>query len=177
MTGISDVQQRQEALTLFKEMYAPALGTGPVLDYLSHTGTDVLKGADVLKQAPTRYISSVSYPDNPIAKSLRDVARVHLAGLGTRIFYTQHGGYDTHATQGPTHPRLLGELSGALVSEITAVVQTTALVVAPSSSASALPAGCTPSTRRSTRQSSCTARISSIRLTTVGSMPRCWSNG
>ena len=53
-------------------------------------------------------------PDNPIAKSLGDVARVHLAGLGTRIFYTQHGGYDTHASEVPTHPRLVGELSGAL---------------------------------------------------------------
>src|SRR5919109_3133059 len=114
LTGISDVQQRQEALALFQEMYTPALGCGPVLDYLCHTGTDVLKGADVLKQAPANYTSSVQYPDNPIAKSLRDVARVHLAGLGTRIFYTQHGGYDTHASEVPTHPRLVGELSGAL---------------------------------------------------------------
>jgi len=39
---------------------------------------------------------------------------VHLAGLGTRIFYTQHGGYDTHASEVPTHPRLVGELSAAL---------------------------------------------------------------
>jgi len=114
MTGIADVQQRQEALTLFKEMYTPAIGTGAVLDYLAHTGTDVLQGADVLKQAPAQYTSTVPYPDNPIAKSLRDVARVHLAGLGTRIFYTQHGGYDTHASEVPTHPRLVGELSGAL---------------------------------------------------------------
>src|SRR5262245_16274179 len=114
MTGISDVQQRQEALTFFKEMYAPAIGTGPVVDYFAHTGTDVLKGADILKQAPARYTSTVQYPENPIAKSLRDVARVHLAGLGTRIFYTQHGGYDTHASEVPTHPRLVGELSSAL---------------------------------------------------------------
>lgn len=114
MTGISDVQQRQEALELFQQMYAPALGLGAVSDYLSHTGTDVLRGADMLKQAPARYSSTVQYPDNPIAKSLRDVARVHLANLGTRIFYTQHGGYDTHATEVPTHPRLLREVSGAL---------------------------------------------------------------
>lgn len=114
MTGIADVQQRQEALTLFKEMYAPAVGLGTVSDYLAHTGTDVLRGADILKQAPASYTSTVQYPDNPIAKNLRDVARVHLAQLGTRVFYTQHGGYDTHATEVPTHPRLLRELSGAL---------------------------------------------------------------
>jgi uncharacterized protein (DUF1501 family) len=56
----------------------------------------------------------VEYPNNPIAKSLKDVARVHLADLGTRIFYTQHGGYDTHANEVPTHPRLVEELSSAL---------------------------------------------------------------
>lgn len=114
MTGITDAQQRQEALELFKHMYAPVLGLGTVSDYLAHTGSDVLRGADVLKQAPARYASTVQYPDNPLAKNLRDVARVHLADLGTRIFYTQHGGYDTHATEVATHPRLLRELSGAL---------------------------------------------------------------
>ena len=52
--------------------------------------------------------------DNPIAKSLRDVARVHTADLGTRVFYTSHGGYDTHANEVPTHPKLIGDLSGAI---------------------------------------------------------------
>ena len=47
-------------------------------------------------------------------KSLRDVARVHLADLGTRVFYTQHGGYDNHANEVPTHPRLLTELTEAI---------------------------------------------------------------
>jgi len=40
---------------------------------------------------------------------------VHLAGLGTRVFYVQHGGYDTHANEVPTHPRLLTELTGAVM--------------------------------------------------------------
>ena len=114
MTGIQEEQERQESLDIFKEMYAPAGGTGVVMDYLSQTGLDVLKGSDIIKKAPETYTSTVDYPDNSIAKSLRDVARVHCADLGTRIFYTQHGGYDTHANEGPTHPRLLDELSGAI---------------------------------------------------------------
>ncbi|HZQ38562.1 MAG TPA: DUF1501 domain-containing protein, partial [Dehalococcoidia bacterium] len=77
-------------------------------------GMDVLTGADLLKQAPEKYQSTVQYADNPLAKSLRDVARVHLAGLGTRVFYTQHGGYDSHATQLATHPKLLGDMSAAV---------------------------------------------------------------
>src|SRR5262245_63291666 len=86
------------------------------MDYLARTGTDVLRGAETLKQAPAKYSSSVQYADNPIAKSLRDVARVHLAGLGSRILYTAQGGYDTYAYQGPNHPRPLGEVSGAIKS-------------------------------------------------------------
>ena len=114
MTGISDYEQRTEALDVFKHMYAPAVGTGPVMDYLARTGLDVLKGADELKKAPTNYSSDVEYGDNAIAQSLRDAARVHLADLGTRILYTNHGGYDTHANEVPTHPQLLSDLSGAI---------------------------------------------------------------
>ena len=115
MTSISDRDQRQGALDIFQKMYGPAIGTGPVRDYLAETGMSILNGADTLKRAPEVYSSEVEYADNPIAKSLRDIAKVHLAGLGTRIFYAQHGGYDTHANEGPVHPRLLKELTGAVM--------------------------------------------------------------
>lgn len=114
LTGITDVEQRNAALSIFQRIYTPAVGSGMVMDYLAQTGNDVLRGAERLKEAPARYSSSVEYPDNPIAKNLRDVARVHLADLGSRILYTAQGGYDTHANQGPTHPKLLGELSSAI---------------------------------------------------------------
>ena len=114
MSGISAKDQRDEALEIFQRMYTPAIGSGMVMEYLAHTGNDVLRSADLLKRAPAEYHSDVEYANNPIATSLRDVARVHLTGLGTRIFYTQHAGYDTHATQLATHPRLMSELSGAI---------------------------------------------------------------
>ena len=114
MSGIA-AAQRADALDHFKMMYAPAIGTGPVTDYIARTGLDVIKGADVLKKAPESYSSDIEYADTDLARSLRDVARIHLADLGTRIFYAQHGGYDTHAIQNPTHPRLLGELSRAVM--------------------------------------------------------------
>ena len=114
MTGLSDQQERVQALTTFKDMYSQAIGTGPVMDYLAQTGLDVLRGAEELKKAPQLYKSNVEYADNPIAQSLRDAARVHLAGLGARILYTQQGGYDVHANENPTQPKLLGDLSGAI---------------------------------------------------------------
>ena len=114
MTSIEEQERRDRALEMFKKMYAPAIGTGPVMEYLAQTGSDVHVGADILKQAPASYTSEVEFADNPIAKSLKDVARTHIAGLGTRIFYTAHGGYDHHANELKTHPQLLTELGGAI---------------------------------------------------------------
>ena len=115
MSGITSEAERRQALEIFEKMYGPAVGTGPVREYVAQTGMDVLRGADVLNRAPEVYSSTVEYADNPIANSLRDAARVHLADLGTRIIYTQHGGYDTHANEVPNHPRLLTDLSGAIM--------------------------------------------------------------
>jgi uncharacterized protein (DUF1501 family) len=114
MSGFTAEEQRADALELFQRIYTPAIGRGAVVDYLARTGINIVRGAEMLKQAPRMYSSSVEYADNPLAKALRDVARIHLAGLGTRIFYTQHGGYDTHANEAPTHPKLLTDLSRAL---------------------------------------------------------------
>ena len=115
MNKVQEQDYKEKALQTFQDMYAQAIGTGPVRDYLGETGINVLKGADLLKPVPAQYTSNVEYADNPIAKALRDVARVHIADMGTRVFYTQHGGYDTHANQLPNHPRLLTELSGAIM--------------------------------------------------------------
>ena len=114
MTGVQAEQQRNQALELFQRIYTPVIGTGPVQDYLARTGVDVLRGAETIKKGIEPYTSNVEYADNPIAQSLRNVARVHLADLGTRIFYAHHAGYDTHANEVPTHPKLLADLSGAI---------------------------------------------------------------
>ena len=95
-------------------MYAPSVGSSYVMDYLSQTGLDALKGADILRTAPDKYSSSVEYAASPIASKLRDVAQVHLAGFGTRIFYTQHGSFDTHAGQLGLHAQLWREVSEAV---------------------------------------------------------------
>ena len=52
LTGISDQEQRAKALDLFARMYAPAVGSGLVNDYLRSTGMDALTGADIVKVAP-----------------------------------------------------------------------------------------------------------------------------
>ncbi len=114
MTDIERELLQEKAVETFKNIYGRAIGAGPVAEYIGKTGMDVLKGADMLADVAAKYESPIEYADNPIAKSLRDVARIHLAGLGTRIFYTAHAGYDTHANEMTAHPKLMTEVSAAI---------------------------------------------------------------
>jgi uncharacterized protein (DUF1501 family) len=107
-------EERNQDIDIFKRLYTPKVSTGNVHDYLTRTGRSVLQSADMLEPAPAQYSSDVEYASNPIAKALRDVARVHTAGLGTRIFYTQHLGYDHHSMEGTQLPKLLTELTEAI---------------------------------------------------------------
>ncbi len=42
------------------------------------------------------------------------IGRLIQKGLGTRIYYVQHGGFDTHSGQADMHANLLGELSSSV---------------------------------------------------------------
>jgi uncharacterized protein (DUF1501 family) len=42
----------------------------------------------------------VAYPNNGFALALRTVAGAMVRGVGTRVFWVQTGGYDTHSGQG-----------------------------------------------------------------------------
>ena len=114
LTAIPQEEARTRALDVFARMYSPAMGTGPTMDYLGRTGLDALKGADILRTAPERYRSTVEYGDSAIARNLRAISQVLLSDLGTRVFYTQHGGYDTHAAEMAVHTQLWTDLSEAI---------------------------------------------------------------
>ena len=113
VAGIAE-QERAQLLERFARMYAPAIGTGTTMDYLGQTGRDVLKGADILKTAPEQYTSTIEYAESSIAKYLRDVASVYLADLGTQVFYTSHGTFDSHFNQTPMHNQLWIDMSRAI---------------------------------------------------------------
>ena len=111
---VQDEFMRKYALEAFAKMYGGAQGRDAVMDFLGQTGTDALKGADILRTAPAQYESSIEYAANPIAQSLKSVAQVMLADLGTRIFYTQHGSFDTHSGELVSHAKLWDEVAGAI---------------------------------------------------------------
>jgi uncharacterized protein (DUF1501 family) len=114
LTNIEEEARRTKILERFSNMYGQAIGTGAVKEYLGRTGLDAMKGADILKEGLSRYSSSIEYASDAIAKSLRDVAMIHTADVGTRVFYTQHGSFDTHASQPAVFDKLWTEVSNAI---------------------------------------------------------------
>lgn len=50
--------------------------------------------------AVSTYAGTVTYPNNGLAQALRTVAGSIVRGTGTRIYWVQTGGFDTHSTQG-----------------------------------------------------------------------------
>ena len=114
LTGIPTESQRNKILNRFTQMYTPTIGSGMVMEYLGETGLEAMKGADILKVAPERYSSNVEYADTVIARRLRDIARIHLANVGTRIFYCDYGSFDSHANQGDMLSNLWSDISAAV---------------------------------------------------------------
>jgi uncharacterized protein (DUF1501 family) len=129
LTNLSSVAQRQAAIEVFSWMYddgwndeglpplqrrQPQGPVGEVLRYMGQTGLDAQKGAAILRSVLATYHSPVSYPQTSIGRSLRGVAQVKLADLGTRVFYTAHGSFDTHGTQMAVHAQLWRDISEAI---------------------------------------------------------------
>ena len=111
LTGISEVEQRDKILDRFTRLYSPTIGAGAVMDYLGQTGLDSMKAADILKVAPETYSSDVEYPDTTIAAKLKGISQVHQANLGTRVFYCDHGSFDSHSNQVGMHDKLWTDVS------------------------------------------------------------------
>ncbi len=116
LTGIEGEDQRGEALDVFGRMYSPAIGRSAVIDYIRSTGTDALKGADVLATAPKKYSSTVEYSKSVVGQYMKNIAQTHLAGFGTRVLYTTspYNGFDTHANQAKLQAGLWQDVSNTV---------------------------------------------------------------
>ena len=113
LTAMEQEAERDKALEVFDRIYSPAIGSGSVVDYIHSTGSDALKGADILGTAPGLYSSQVEYSNTTIGQYMRNIAQVHLAGLGTRVLYTAapFNAFDTHANQAGAHAGLLQDVA------------------------------------------------------------------
>ena len=111
---MQDQALREYALETFGKMYGGAEGKDAVMGFLGQTGLDALRGADILRTAPGMYESTVEYAANPMAQSLKSAAQVMFADFGTRVYFTQHGSFDTHSAELFKHEMLWNEVAPAV---------------------------------------------------------------
>jgi len=58
--------------------------------------------------------NQAQYPENAFGRSMADIARMIAGGLGSSVYYTTLGGWDTHAGQPPRQAELLGYVAQAM---------------------------------------------------------------
>src|SRR5207248_4173464 len=90
----------------------------PHLSFVASTVQGAMATLDRVATVGT-YNPSVTYPNTGLGQALRMVAGAMSKGIGTKVFFVQTGGFDTHATQETTgtngaHYRLMPTLDDAL---------------------------------------------------------------
>jgi uncharacterized protein (DUF1501 family) len=107
--GAAAQQERVAAQT----MAANAAAGRPHLAFLNSTSRGAIETLDRVAQA-SAYVPTVVYPNNGFAQSLRTVAGAIVRGVGSRVYWTQTGGFDTHAGQGARGGGAYGNLMGTV---------------------------------------------------------------
>jgi uncharacterized protein (DUF1501 family) len=100
----------------------PAPGR-PHLAFVNSTSRSAIETIDRAAQA-LNYSPTVAYPNNGFALALRTVAGAIVSGIGSRVYWVQTGGYDTHAEQGAgggSYGNLMGTLGDGLAAFYTDV--------------------------------------------------------
>jgi uncharacterized protein (DUF1501 family) len=72
----------------------------PHLAFVNATAQGAFATLDRVAQVGT-YAPTVAYPNNGFAIALRTIAGAMVKGVGTKVFWVQTGGYDTHSAQNP----------------------------------------------------------------------------
>ena len=93
--GAAALQERAAAQTMASN---PANGR-PHLAFVNSTARGAIETLDRVALA-TSYTPTIAYPDGGFGDALQTVAGAIVRGIGSRVFWLQTGGYDTHAGQG-----------------------------------------------------------------------------
>ena len=89
-------------------------GGDDLVTFLQRGTLSAMESSRRVQESLGRYKTGVKYPESGLAARLQAVAQLIDAGLGTRIYYLDLDGFDTHANQAAAHAGLLAELGGAV---------------------------------------------------------------
>ena len=100
----------------------PSMGR-PHLAFVNSTHRSAIETID-RAAAALSYAPTVTYPNNGFGLALRTVAGAIVNGIGSKVYWVQTGGYDTHSEQGAgggSYGNLMGTLGDGLAAFYTDV--------------------------------------------------------
>ncbi|MEM8782542.1 MAG: DUF1501 domain-containing protein [Planctomycetota bacterium] len=83
------------------------------LAFVQRTALDARAASEKVRKAVAGSAER-SFPGSSLGRQLEMVSKMIRAGLPTRVYYVNHGGFDTHAGQRFAHPNLLRQFSEAV---------------------------------------------------------------
>jgi uncharacterized protein (DUF1501 family) len=87
--------------------------SSPAMQYLSRQATNAIIEADQIRKVTASYKPDAEYPYG-LGQNLRLIAQLITGNFGTKLFYCQVGGFDTHANQLGQHERLLNSVAASI---------------------------------------------------------------
>jgi uncharacterized protein (DUF1501 family) len=114
-TGTEATYSQQTMTTLASHLPADR----PHLSFVNGTSQAALATLDRVKTVST-YVGTATYATDALSQAMRYVAGAMVRGIGTKVFWVQIGGFDTHATQNTNaanagYANLMGTINTALL--------------------------------------------------------------
>jgi len=115
-TNAGNRRDNEETRKLLEQMIESPAGLGETTNanFLRQTLMDTLITEKKVQRVIGDYRPAATYPGNPFAASLRNVAALIAAQLPTRVYFVSLSGFDTHSNQLNQQANLLTQLSEGL---------------------------------------------------------------
>lgn len=85
----------------------------PAMQYLQRQATNAIVAAEQVQKLTEGYNPDANYPQG-LGERLRLIAQIICGNFGTRVFYCEIGGFDTHSNQLATHENLLRQVADSI---------------------------------------------------------------
>jgi uncharacterized protein (DUF1501 family) len=85
----------------------------PAMQFLARQATNAIISSEQIRKVAAGYKPDVEYPGN-LGQRLRLIAQLISGNFGTKLFYCEVGGFDTHANQLNGHEQLLNNVAASI---------------------------------------------------------------
>ena len=102
-----DEAMEKEIIVELQKMKASG---NPAQEYFARQANDAIISADEIRSVAGKYRPEADYQGG-LGNQMRLIAQLISGNFGTRVFYVQTGGFDTHANQVQQHENLLGNVA------------------------------------------------------------------